>query len=132
MTIRKDGKVPSKYYSFNYPNANSDEAGAKEYAGRILIPECQKYQHLNSKVAQAYWKGELLDFIPVWQKNKRHRERWSTRRPASKRSSTRRKRFRRSHSRKVRIQFSVCSTMGKSSRKGARKRLEFSICILFG
>jgi len=70
MTIRKDGKRPSKYYSFNYPNANSDEAGAKEYAGRILIPECQKYQHLNSKVAQAYWKGELLDFIPVWQKTK--------------------------------------------------------------
>jgi len=70
MTIRKDGKKPSNYYVFNYPNANSDAEGAREYSSRILLPECRKYQIINSKIAKAYWQGELLDFIPVWKKTK--------------------------------------------------------------
>jgi hypothetical protein len=66
MTIRKDHQVPANYYVFKYPRCHSDAEGAKEYAGRLLLPECKKYQTKNAQIMQAYWKGELLDFIPVW------------------------------------------------------------------
>merc|ERR1712168_832690 len=74
MGIRKDGKFPKNlknYFIFPYPNCNTDDEGAREYTARLTVPEAQKYQTQNIKVMKAYWKKELLDFIPVWQKGER-------------------------------------------------------------
>jgi hypothetical protein len=66
MTFRKDGKHPSGYISYNYGNCNEYTCAAKEYTTRVLVPESKKYVKKNHKVALAYWRKELLDFIPVW------------------------------------------------------------------
>merc|ERR1711910_58477 len=68
MTFRKDGKIVRGYLRYDYRNCRNDDQAAREFTGRVLVPEAVKYQKLNQEIASAYWQKELLDFIPVWKK----------------------------------------------------------------
>merc|ERR1719487_2785632 len=68
MTFRKDGKIVRNYLRYDYRNCRNDDQAAREFTGRVLVPQAVKYQKLNQEIASAYWQKELLDFIPVWKK----------------------------------------------------------------
>jgi len=69
VTIREDGKIPWDYTSISLPCGWGDAVCAEGAYGKLKLFSVEKtYVAADVKVVKAYWKNEVLSFIPEWDK----------------------------------------------------------------
>lgn len=68
MTIRVDGKNSYSEESFSACGSKNWRCATRELAKKIMKDKVKIYTEKDSKVVAAFWKKEILDFVPVWEK----------------------------------------------------------------
>jgi len=68
VQIREDGKHPPDYVRFYWTQCSNGQSTCAEntYGKFKLFPIEKKYVAEDVKVVKAYWKSEVLSFIPEW------------------------------------------------------------------